>query len=110
MKHLVEHDPPRRPTRSPDKGATGAHAAPTPIIPENQNPTKLHDLEVWTRVTPGEEYIKVIIHHGRVVGALLLGDTELEEVFENLILNKLDVSEIGIALLDPNLDLEGYMD
>ena len=90
-----------------DPSPSPSLALATPAIP---TPAKLHDLEVWTRVTPGQEYIKVIIHNGRVVGALLLGDTELEEVFENLILNKLDVSEIGVALLDPNLDLEGYMD
>ena len=85
-----------------------AHAhAPAPAL---ATPAQLHDLEVWTRVSPGQEYIKVIVHCGCVVGALLLGDTELEEVFENLILNRLDVSAIGISLLDPSLDLEGYMD
>ena len=71
---------------------------------------RLHELEIWTRVTPNKEYVKVVVFQGRVVGALLLGDTDLEETFENLILNKMDVSEIGIALLDPELDLESYWD
>ena len=72
--------------------------------------TVLKELEIWTRVSPGIEYIKVIVFRGRVVGALMLGDTELEEVFENLILNRMDVSDIGVSMLDPNFDLEGYMD
>jgi hypothetical protein len=45
-----------------------------------------------------------------VVGALLIGDTDLEEVFENLILNGLDVGGIGVDLLDPEVDLEGFFD
>jgi pyridine nucleotide-disulfide oxidoreductase domain-containing protein 1 len=71
---------------------------------------KLKDVEIWIRITPNEEYIKVVVFKGRVVGALLLGDTDCEEVFENLILNKIDVSDIGEAILDPDLDLEGYFD
>jgi NAD(P)H-nitrite reductase large subunit len=50
------------------------------------------------------------MYKGKVVGAMLIGDTGLEEVFENLILNMLDVSAIGIDLLDPSLDLEDYFD
>jgi Rubredoxin NAD+ reductase C-terminal domain len=67
-------------------------------------------VEIWTRTTPGKEYVKVVIFGGKVVGALLMGDTGLEEVFENLILNRLDVSRLGIDLLDPTLDLEDYFD
>lgn len=68
------------------------------------------DLEIWTRVTPGEEYIKVTVLRGKVVGALLIGDTDLEEVFENLILNGLDVSAYGVHILSPELDLEDFFD
>ena len=67
-------------------------------------------VEIWTRTTPGKEYVKVVIFGGKVVGALLMGDTGLEEVFENLILNRLDVSRLGVDLLDPTLDLEDYFD
>jgi hypothetical protein len=67
-------------------------------------------VEVWTRVTPGEEYIKLVVKNGKIVGALLIGDTDLEEVFENLILNELDVSRFGADLLDPDVDLEAYFD
>ena len=69
------------------------------------------------------------------MGALLIGDTDLEEVrdthamggrgayphplpshrrlaqvFENLILNALDVSALGVDLLDPAVDLEAFFD
>ena len=67
-------------------------------------------VEIWTRITPGQEYIKLTVVSGRVVGALLIGDTDLEEMLENLILNKLDVSRLGIGLLDPDVDIEDYFD
>ena len=56
------------------------------------------------------EYVKVTVLNGRVVGALLIGDTQLEEVMENLILNRLDVSVFGIGLLDPNVDIGDFFD
>lgn len=69
-----------------------------------------HPVEIWTRISPGVEYVKVVVFQGKVVGALLLGDTGLEEVFENLILDRLDVSALGADLLDPALDLAEYFD
>ena len=69
-----------------------------------------HPVEIWTRISPGVEYVKVVAFKGKVVGALLLGDTGLEEVFENLILDQLDVSALGADLLDPALDLAEYFD
>lgn len=68
------------------------------------------EVETWVRVTPGQEYIKLTIYQGKIVGALLIGDTELEETFENLILNRLDVSSFGIHLLDPSIDIGDYFD
>lgn len=47
-------------------------------------------VQVHVRVTPGAEYAKVVALHGRVVGAMLVGETDLEETLENLILNRLD--------------------
>lgn len=58
----------------------------------------------------GEEYVKAIIHNSRLVGAVLIGDTDLEETFENLILNRLDISHIEEQLLDPDIDIEDYFD
>ena len=56
----------------------------------------------------GLEYVKVIVQNGRVIGAVLIGETGLEETFENLILNQMDISQFD--LLDPRVDLEDYFD
>lgn len=75
-----------------------------------QNSSSPCDLELWSRITPGKQFVKVVVYRGRIIGALLIGDTELEEVFENLILNQLDISALGQDLLDPDLDLADYFD
>ena len=79
-------------------------------IDANNYINKKEEIEIWTRITPSVDYVKLVIFRGKVVGALLVGDTGLEEVFENLILNQMDVSHVGIDLLDPSLDLEDYFD
>ena len=45
---------------------------------------------------------------GRMCGAVLIGETELEETFENLILNQLDLSRYGEDLLTQ--DIEDFFD
>ena len=52
----------------------------------------------------------MVIHEGKVYGALLVGDTDLEETFENLILNRTDVSQYGEDLINPDIDIEDYFD
>lgn len=47
---------------------------------------------------------------GRMQGAILIGETDLEETFENLILNQLDLSSYGEELLNPDIDIEDYFD
>lgn len=47
---------------------------------------------------------------GRMYGAILIGETDLEETFENLILNQMDLTQFGEDLLDPNIDIEDYFD
>lgn len=69
-----------------------------------------NDYQLLLRCTEGVEFVKVVIHNGRVYGALLIGDTELEETFENLILNQIDVSALGENLLNPDIDIEDYFD
>jgi hypothetical protein len=44
------------------------------------------------------------------VGAVLIGETDLEETVENLILNGTLVAQIGIKMLDPAVDIEDYFD
>lgn len=68
------------------------------------------DYELLVRVTQGMEYIKLVIKNGRVVGAMLIGDTDLEEMCENLILNQIDVTSLMDDLLDPNIDIDDYFD
>ena len=69
------------------------------------------DYEVLLRVTKGKEYIKCVMSKdGRMQGAILIGETDLEETFENLILNQMDLTDYGVDLLDPNIDIEDYFD
>ena len=43
-------------------------------------------------------------------GAILIGETDLEETFENLILNQLDLTDLKDDLLDPGIDIDDYFD
>lgn len=45
-----------------------------------------------------------------VKGAVLVGDTELEETFEHLILDGLDLTRYGPDLLAPDVELEMIFD
>ncbi|KAH7704396.1 pyridine nucleotide-disufhide oxidoreductase [Aphelenchoides avenae] len=66
--------------------------------------------EVHFRITKGHEYVKVLTKDSRVHGAVLIGDTDLEETIENLILDQVTISDIEKDLLNPNVDLEDYFD
>ena len=71
----------------------------------------VRDYEVLLRVTKGREYVKAVMSkEGRMQGAVLIGETDLEETFENLILNQMDLSQFGEGLLDPNVDIEDFFD
>jgi len=59
-------------------------------------------------VVLGQKYLKVVLRGGRMVGAVLIGETDVEEAFENLILNQLDVSVYGEELLSH--DIEDFFD
>ncbi|GFO27235.1 pyridine nucleotide-disulfide oxidoreductase domain-containing protein 1 [Plakobranchus ocellatus] len=69
-----------------------------------------NDYEVLLRVTKGEEYVKALLQDGRLVGAVLVGETDLEETFENLILNGLDLTPFKENLLEPGVDVEDFFD
>lgn len=66
--------------------------------------------ELLFRITPDTEYIKFVLKEGRLVGALLIGETGLEETCENLILNRIDLTPFGDDILNPNIDIEDYFD
>lgn len=66
--------------------------------------------EALLRVTQDKEYIKYVLVDGKLQGAILIGDTGLEETTENLILNQLDLTPYGDDILDPDIDIEDYFD
>lgn len=66
--------------------------------------------EALLRVTKDKEYIKYVLVDGRLHGAILIGDTGLEETTENLILNQLDLTPYGDDILNPDIDIEDYFD
>ncbi|XP_011156538.1 pyridine nucleotide-disulfide oxidoreductase domain-containing protein 1 [Solenopsis invicta] len=66
--------------------------------------------EILLRITKDQEYVKIILQDGKMQGAVLIGETDLEEMCENLILNQLDLSMYGEDLLNPNIDIEDYFD
>lgn len=68
------------------------------------------DYELLLRCNPDSDYVKLVLRNGRIQGALLIGETDLEETFENLILNQIDVSQYGEDLLNPDIDIEDYFD
>lgn len=69
------------------------------------------DYKVWVRVIERQQYVKLVLYRNTIVGAILIGETSLEEVMENLILNKTNVSDVGIDLLyATDVDVEDYYD
>lgn len=68
------------------------------------------DYEILLRMTKGMEYVKFVLQNNRLQGAVLIGDTDLEEMCENLILNQLDLSPYGDDILNPDIDIEDYFD
>lgn len=66
--------------------------------------------EALLRVSQDKEYIKYVLVDGKLQGAILIGETGLEETTENLILNQLDLSPYGDDILDPDIDIEDYFD
>lgn len=69
-----------------------------------------NDYQLLIRCTKGEEFVKVVMKDGRMFGAVLIGETGLEETFENLILNELDLSGFEDSILDPRVDIEDFFD
>ena len=62
------------------------------------------------RMRPQESFVKLLLLDDRLIGAVLLGDTGLEETCENLIMNALSLRQFGANLLDDEVDLEEYFD
>lgn len=54
--------------------------------------------------------MKVVLSEGKLVGAILIGETDLEETFENLALNRTDLTPFKDHLLDPAVDIDDFFD
>lgn len=72
------------------------------------------DVVMYTRALdegmPGATFVRVLLLRGKMQGAVLIGETDLEETFENLILDGLDLSQFGPGLLDPDIELDHVFD
>jgi len=72
-----------------------------------------NEYELHFRTDKENEFVKIVSQENRLQGAILIGETDLEETFENLILNQIDLSHIGngiIEILDPDVDIEDFFD
>jgi len=75
----------------------------------------VEDITMYSRVLDEEcpekaTFVRVLLLRGRLQGAVLIGETDLEETFENLILDGLDLSPFGPELLDPDIELDHVFD
>lgn len=68
------------------------------------------DYEILLRTTPNLEYIKFVLKDGKLHGAILVGETDLEEMCENLILDQIDLTPFGDDILNPDIDIDDYFD
>lgn len=68
------------------------------------------DYEILLRMTANKEYIKLVLQNGKLQGAILIGETDLEEMCENLILDQLDLTPLADHILDPDIDIDDYFD
>ncbi|XP_068157122.1 pyridine nucleotide-disulfide oxidoreductase domain-containing protein 1 [Drosophila tropicalis] len=68
------------------------------------------DYELLVRCTRNKEYIKFVMQNNRLRGAILVGNTDLAETCENLILNGIDLEPYGDDILNPDIDIEDYFD
>lgn len=64
----------------------------------------------YVRINPNEEYIKLICEDKKIHGAMLIGESDMAEAVENLILDQFDVSSYGEAILEHEFDLTEYYD
>ncbi|CAI2340767.1 unnamed protein product [Caenorhabditis sp. 36 PRJEB53466] len=66
--------------------------------------------KVVLRNTGKDQIVRCVVVNNVIVGALLIGETDMEETLENLILNKTDLEGISETFLDPGVDLDDYFD
>ncbi|GMH46327.1 hypothetical protein TrRE_jg12566 [Triparma retinervis] len=68
------------------------------------------EIKILTRVT-SEEYTKVVVKGGRIVGAMLVGESAtLSDTIEQVMLSRINIDALGFDLLDDAIDIEDYFD
>ncbi|KII66452.1 Pyridine nucleotide-disulfide oxidoreductase domain-containing protein 1 [Thelohanellus kitauei] len=73
-----------------------------------QGMSELHTVSY--RRSSETEFVRLILYEGRIVGAVLIGDTGIENTIENLILSEMDVSAYGEYIISPDFDISDYFD
>lgn len=74
------------------------------------------DIVLYCRSKPPDEkgngatFVRLLLRQDRVEGAVLIGETGLEEAVEHLILDRLIVGHLMPELLDPNMELDEVFD
>lgn len=70
------------------------------------------DLIAYSHVHDGRNstFVRVVLLRGRMQGAVLIGETDLEEAFENVILDGIDLTEFGSSILDPDIEFDHIFD
>ncbi|KAI6228003.1 Pyridine nucleotide-disufhide oxidoreductase [Aphelenchoides besseyi] len=61
-------------------------------------------------VFTADQMTRISIQDNRVVGAILVGPTDLDEVFETLILNAFDISTLPRPIVNHQIDISDYFD
>ncbi|KAL7746464.1 Pyridine nucleotide-disulfide oxidoreductase domain-containing protein 1 [Sorochytrium milnesiophthora] len=73
----------------------------------NAQGLKPGDFDVMVRSSHPNEYVKVIKDkENKLRGAMLIGETDLEEMFENLIISESDVSFFEDVVMKPDIELD----
>lgn len=76
------------------------------VIPMKDN----DKVKLGIRIIQNKEYIKFFFFDSFLYGAILVGDTELEDCVENLILNHIKVDYMFDYIMHPEFNLADYFD
>lgn len=79
------------------------------IKPQGKSVAACHSVPAACYQMPNPAGLRIVVLT-KLQGAVLIGDTDLEETFENLILAQLDLSTYGPDLLDPDAELDHIFD
>lgn len=77
---------------------------------QNEPKDELKNIEIQVRVKADQDYVKLVIREDRVIGAILVGDSGLDETIENLIYDQIDIGPFKHQLLDETVDIDDFFD